>query len=401
LTFNIVFAPFLDFYKFPNDAIEYRDENGDYRFTFKPDETAIEFYDKQLDQENRRLIYVAMTRAVYKTYLCNNISPKYKTTGELRDFLKFYGDEESKSGFAQWLEFNPETEAVQDDFQLEISRETAKPRTVVGIPEFRKSWDIHSFSSLNHKHEYVSADLIDIDDEYDNFVFNVMPKGAKAGLFLHSIFENLDFANPYDYREVLEKSGAFYSSIYRDEHADNYLKLVNHCLGVKISNMDGEDFSLNEVINDKKLPEMEFFFSIDRHQKSQITRLIPEIEFTTDPEIEGLIHGFIDLFFEHNGKYYIIDWKSNFLGNRLEDYNQEGLVAGMKGSNYYLQYYLYTIAVKRYLSHKLPNFDYERDFGGAIYVFLRGVRKNDNSTGIYFDRPLKERIEALELVFGP
>ncbi len=119
------------------------------------------------------------------------------------------------------------------------------------------------------------------------------------------------------------------------------------------------------------------------------------MEFTTDPEIEGVMHGFIDLLFRHKGKYYILDWKSNFLGNKLEDYKRKGMEEGMRGSNYHLQYYIYTLAVKRHLERKLKDFDYERDFGGVIYMFLRGVRENGD-TGIFTTRPEKKRIEELD-----
>ena len=70
----------------------------------------------------------------------------------------------------------------------------------------------------------------------------------------------------------------------------------------------------------------------------------------------------------------------------------------MKGNNYNLQYYIYTLAMKRYLEKKLPGFDYEKHFGGVIYLFLRGVR-NDNSTGVFYAKPALHQIENLEKRF--
>ena len=72
--------------------------------------------------------------------------------------------------------------------------------------------------------------------------------------------------------------------------------------------------------------------------------------------------GFIDLFFEHQGKYYILDWKSNHLGNNLENYSQENMEEAMKGSNYNLQYYIYTIAANRFLKTKIKDYNYEKHF---------------------------------------
>ncbi len=71
----------------------------------------------------------------------------------------------------------------------------------------------------------------------------------------------------------------------------------------------------------------------------------------------------------------------------------------MRGSNYTLQYYIYTVAMKRFLERKLHGFDFQRDFGGVIYLFLRGVRSNDNQTGVFFAKPGLEEINRLEKLF--
>ena len=116
--------------------------------------------------------------------------------------------------------------------------------------------------------------------------------------------------------------------------------------------------------------------------------------------------GFVDLVFEYNRKYYILDWKSNHLGNNIDSYSRENMEEAMAGSNYYLQYHIYTIAAKRFLEHKLGKdaqgnnlFDYERDFGGVIYIFLRGVRFGDTSFGVYFDKPPLNKINGLDELF--
>jgi exodeoxyribonuclease V beta subunit len=107
----------------------------------------------------------------------------------------------------------------------------------------------------------------------------------------------------------------------------------------------------------------------------------------------------IDLFFLHGEKYYILDWKSNYLGDSLEHYaTGDTMRAALNDGNYHLQYLLYSMAVKNYLEQRLPDFDYERDFGGAIYVYLRGARAGKN-TGIYTNKPSLAQVEALERIF--
>jgi len=107
----------------------------------------------------------------------------------------------------------------------------------------------------------------------------------------------------------------------------------------------------------------------------------------------------IDLFFEHNGKYYILDWKSNYLGDHLDYYAAgDTMKKALNEGNYHLQYLIYSMAVKNYLEARLPEFDYDKHFGGVIYVYLRGARKGTEH-GIYTNRPSLEQVETLERIF--
>jgi exodeoxyribonuclease V beta subunit len=106
--------------------------------------------------------------------------------------------------------------------------------------------------------------------------------------------------------------------------------------------------------------------------------------------------GFMDLVFRHDGRFYLIDWKSNFLGASLDDYKAGALTKTMEEEFYILQYHLYVVAVDRYLRMRLPGYDYDTHFGGVFYIFLRGVDPAaGKDTGIYRDRPEKKTIEFL------
>ena len=120
---------------------------------------------------------------------------------------------------------------------------------------------------------------------------------------------------------------------------------------------------------------------------------------TQHPAKSGLLTGLIDLLFKHEGKFYILDWKSNYLGDHLDHYTPEKLTEAMNEGNYHLQYFIYAMAVKNYLEQRLPDFDYERDFGGVIYVYLRGARE-DQKTGIYTNKPALEQVLKLEKIFN-
>jgi exodeoxyribonuclease V beta subunit len=113
-----------------------------------------------------------------------------------------------------------------------------------------------------------------------------------------------------------------------------------------------------------------------------------------DP-IQGFLKGFIDLVFQFEDRFYLVDWKSNWLGNRLEDYSPEAVRGEMLRQHYFIQYHLYTVALHKYLALRLPGYDYERHFGGVIYLFLRGLDPAHPERGAYRDRPSRSAVEQL------
>jgi exodeoxyribonuclease V beta subunit len=104
----------------------------------------------------------------------------------------------------------------------------------------------------------------------------------------------------------------------------------------------------------------------------------------------------MDLVFRFGERFYLVDWKSNFLGSRLDDYAQEALQKAMTEHFYHLQYHLYVVAIHKYLATRLPGYRYDSHFGGVYYFFLRGVDPAGGSAyGIYRHRPSEATIEAL------
>jgi exodeoxyribonuclease V beta subunit len=117
--------------------------------------------------------------------------------------------------------------------------------------------------------------------------------------------------------------------------------------------------------------------------------------FTFDP-VKGFLRGFMDLVFIHDGKYYLIDWKSNHLGNSVQDYGQNALLKSMIRDNYILQYHLYCVALHQYLRHRQEGYSYAEHFGGVFYVYLRGVDSSKGPEyGIFRARPDEENLVKL------
>ncbi|MEF1186454.1 PD-(D/E)XK nuclease family protein, partial [Vibrio sinaloensis] len=111
--------------------------------------------------------------------------------------------------------------------------------------------------------------------------------------------------------------------------------------------------------------------------------------------VQGMLKGFIDLVFEDKGKYYVLDWKSNHLGDDVSYYHGEALKAAMADHRYDLQYQIYALALHRFLRSRLPNYDYQQHFGGVYYLFLRGM-DGESSHGIFSAKPSLEFLDDMD-----
>jgi exodeoxyribonuclease V beta subunit len=251
------------------------------------------------------------------------------------------------------------------------------------------NWRKLSYTYLNPEHPIVPKLSSGIgQDAYGDFIFKKLKKGAFTGNLLHSIFENIAFNDPYHWDKVVKRSLKRLALVNQDLYNEKLLDLLKHVTETDLN--DGQrTFKLSEVSNAVRLNEFEFDFSVKPFQTQAIKQLSkPAVPFhlRNADHLEGMMNGKIDLFFEHAGKYYILDWKSNFLGDRVEDYSQEKVWAAMDENNYHLQYHIYTSAVCKYLKMRKPDFNYKTEFGGVFYLFLRGVR-NDGNYGLFFHKP--------------
>ncbi|NYE22513.1 UvrD-helicase domain-containing protein [Pigmentiphaga litoralis] len=151
--------------------------------------------------------------------------------------------------------------------------------------------------------------------------------------------------------------------------------------------------------------EMEFWFQSTRVDVTRLDALVRRHTLGGAPRapanpalLNGMFKGFIDLVFEHDGRYYVADYKSNWLGDDDAAYTQDAMRKEMLKKRYDLQYVLYLLALHRQLKVRLPDYDYDRHVGGALYLFLRGSRAP--SKGAFHTRPPRALIEALDALFA-
>ncbi len=409
LAYNIVFAPYLDMSPSIKGALVEYEEDGEYVFSIeKDDENRTKKSNEQAERENRRLIYVALTRAVFGCYLYEQYAPT-KSGHKPEAYL----EKSSLKPFLYHTIHNKEVPKLEEEQVPEISRKYQPEkekglqpcRSTQGIQALDNSWGVLSYSKLSDRHGSVGQMRGGLTLKgYDEFVFRKMPKGASLGNFLHHIFENLDFSAGEEswFRQVIE-SGRLHAGVFGKEeldaerwkeNKDNYFEMVRQVMNAPLPS----GFSLSSVSGESMIPEMEFYFDFEALDVEAIAELFPKISGWTDSP-RGVMKGFVDLFFEHEGKYYILDWKSNYLGDQLSDYSPDKLDEAMTDHNYHLQYLVYTIAMVRFLRNRIPDFDYEEHFGGVYYLFLRGVRKEGGS-GVFFEKIDGEVLEHIEAIVG-
>jgi exodeoxyribonuclease V beta subunit len=156
----------------------------------------------------------------------------------------------------------------------------------------------------------------------------------------------------------------------------------------------------------RRLNELEFLFparALDFPALRQLLLAHGYPDVALEPGVlRGFVKGFIDMIVEHDGRYWIVDWKSNHLGDTPDDYGAASLEAAMAGHAYHLQALLYTVALHRYLRTRLRDYAYDVHIGGYLYLFVRGVRPawrdvdGGHAAGVHARRPTEELVVALD-----
>jgi exodeoxyribonuclease V beta subunit len=430
LEYPIVFLPFCwAEYGGKDETALYHDENGRVVLDIGSPKLGEHKAAAQREAlaESLRLLYVALTRGKHRTYL---IWGAFKDAGS--DALHYLLHPHAKALKGQValsdeaLLHELETLSRKAEGTLEVLRIpppnltryqpqqddgiALEPRRFTGtIP---RDWRVASFTSLA-SHGHPSAELPDHDQQanpvqpqpaqgVDPAGIFAFPRGAKAGIFLHEIFELIDFdADPQTLAalvgQLLEKHS------FEQQWQEAVSSMVRSVLQAPLGE---EAFRLAEIGNGHRLSEMEFFFPLAAVSSERLREAVSRFSGEPFPvdmaalfnrlafsPVQGMLRGFIDLVIEHGGRYYILDWKSNHLGNSTLEYGPAGMRREMEQSMYPLQYLLYTVALDNYLRLRIAGYDYDRHFGGVFYIFLRGVDGTGN--GIFADRPPKEFIQEL------
>jgi len=271
---------------------------------------------------------------------------------------------------------------------------------------------------LDYDDPVASSDSVELDAAELPVRLADFPAGAASGTLIHHVLECVDFQDD----DPAARLAMVKASLLRHGMAESWAASLSDALPDILNAPLGgplDDFSLSRLPRVDRIDELEFTLPVAAGGASPLTadRLARAFSeeatdgFVTDyarrvaalgfPPLEGYLRGFIDLVFRHDGRFYLIDYKSNRLGSYRSDYDRPALEESMLEHDYVLQYHLYAVALDRMLRARLPDYDYEEHMGGVYYLFLRGMAPEPgDASGLYYDRPPKALISALSHALG-
>ncbi|ODU10233.1 MAG: exodeoxyribonuclease V subunit beta [Rubrivivax sp. SCN 71-131] len=462
LEYPLVFCPFLwDGSLGRSDAlcagIDYHDEHGAAVSDFRPDAARAEVKAQlRLERlaEHVRLIYVALTRAVQR---CVVVVGPYRSgnstaqagTAPLNGLLAGEGDAlalpkkplEPARIDAAWAAFAA-AEAPQVGLQAlplppapALAPRLVAPQSLAALPapvERAPSWTLGSFSSLARgwRHEAAARDhddaLPDAEevaaaatggaetarprDEDDILAF---PRGPEAGECLHALFERVDFGDASTWPAAAARALQLHPQPLVDaaqaqRQPRQLLRLLQDVLHAPLPLLAPQG-SLAAVPATRRLVEWEFNLPLQRLTPAALAAVLARhglaLPLPAFAPLSGFLRGFVDLAFEHGGRWFVVDWKSNHLGDTPADYAGQALAEAVHAHGYGLQALLYALALHRHLQRRLRGYDAARDFGGAMLLFVRGLRPawrgaDGAPCGVFALQPSAALLDDLSALFN-
>ncbi len=444
LQYPLVFLPFIGSFRLRDDSqlpLIYRDAAGRVCRSMTPDALALAQADRERLAEDLRLLYVAVTRACHFCWL--GIAPLRRGTRKENElhhsaigYLLGGGDPIPGPALAEALR------GLAGTVPAIVVSTAPEPKSArygggeapaaLGAPRrmmhtVREHWWIASYSALRLAgwSEHVAATGPEAPDTAledrlgeagDEPVATIptprapeagglhrFPRGPAPGTFLHGL---LEWAAREGFAAVAADPARLRDTVARRCRLRGWQTWVEPLctwfgrLLVEPLTLPGAGVLRLDRLRTYQ-PELEFWFEthwIDSRRLDAAVRS-GTLQAAARPELmpqllNGMLKGFIDLVFEHEGRYYTLDYKSNWLGPRPEDYVPERMRARVLESRYDLQYVLYTLALHRLLKSRQPDYAYDRHMGGAITWFLRGL--DAGSQGLHLERVPEALIEELD-----
>jgi len=420
----------------------WHDDQGRSWVDLEPDEAAKERVDRERLQEDLRLFYVALTRAEHACWLgvaC--VAEGQSRSARLHRSALGYvlsGGAPIEPG-----DLLPRIEALRDDsrdIHVHVAHESAGTRSyhpsrrppgerqarsyTLPAPE---PWWIASYSALAHGEGSAAAqtapdtaiqdvlkeaarESIEWSAPAVDYGMHAFPRGAEAGTFLHDLLEWIAEAG---FAAVANDPKALEQQIARRCQRHGWQAWISPLgqwlpalLQTPLALPDGHTLALADLdVRSRYQAELEFWFEAHRVDTQQLDQWVTRYTLGGLPRpplpsnrVHGMLKGFIDLIVEQHGRYYVVDYKSNWLGESAATYTPAAMRDATLHARYDLQYAIYTLALHRHLRTRLPDYDYERHVGGVLYLYLRGI--DHAGHGVHTERLPFTLIDAMDRLFA-
>lgn len=401
-------------------------------------QTELDQHQQRALAEQNRLWYVALTRASHRVYAV---------------FEPEKGDKNKHAGLAFWKN---QGVCFQHPYSLDEALILERPQALQTqhsqqniiisaklLPTQRfyaRAKTSFSYLAQHLKHKANRVDrLANIDADFEQaedelnlaelenrataqpiaWIKQYFPKGTLAGNFLHEIFEQIDFQRPQTWREEIRRRfkntyQGLWSALLEQyqqhfpeqENAEQQLyEWIVAWLAEVLQTPLNHGFQLQQLVTGQYLSECPFYLALsDRVLAMQrVQQLFEEYGIDMPELLEAksarYLNGSIDLVYFDGQRYHIADYKSNYLGAEQVDYQQAQIAESMSLSSYWLQAALYLVALHRYLSVKLQDYDMQQHLGGASYLYLRGMN-GQAQQGYFYWKPEDEFILRLDAILG-
>ena len=440
LEYPLVCLPFTAMPSFPPKAAATRYHSGrELVFDFAANDASQEMAEHEQLEEELRLFYVAVTRPKHLLWMAlapikhghangvaNNTAWQWLFAGNaaLAPDVLAQGIHDLAALDGISLSNEPATESVWQPPKAAISLLPARDFAPLRQP----FWQISSYSRLRFQEAWQNPEEANFSDSITEEIakaeptpkIDTMPRGPDVGTFWHSLLElaaEQHFAsteaNLLELDSFLQRQCQAHGWQHAEVHWQYELRRwLQVPMRTSLAALDARSQAVAAPLAtiglaqlDAFVVEMEFWFTSQNVSTDYLDAVVCAHTLSARPrpraeshEIHGLFKGFIDLVFVHEGRYFVADYKSNYLGDEPDNYLPERIAADIAKHRYDMQYSLYLLALHRHLRARLANYDPEQHLGGAVYLYLRGW--DGEGRGVHIERPDFALVEALDRLFA-